>query len=105
MAQRKRMVRGNFLARIEGAKALRVVPNFLPLGFDQMKWILSAAARHRTLDFARKLKRGQLRNWFNGANFFHDLVKFTVHNQAGENLARKVTAKIQIFKICRFYLD
>ena len=35
-----------FFTRIEGAERLLFVPDFLPLGFDQMKRILSAAARH-----------------------------------------------------------
>jgi hypothetical protein len=41
------MVRGNFVAGIERAESLLLVPSFLPLGFDQMKRILSAAARHK----------------------------------------------------------
>ena len=41
------MGRGNFVARIEGAKGLLLVPNLLPFRLDQVKRILPAAAGHR----------------------------------------------------------
>src|ERR1035438_7263967 len=44
------MVRGNFLVGVERAKRLLLLPSLLPLGFDQMKRILSAAAGHRAED-------------------------------------------------------
>src|SRR5579864_920183 len=61
MAHGEWMVRGNFLARIECAESLLLFPSLLPLGFDQVKRILSAAARHRAADITRKktgLNRG-----------------------------------------------
>ena len=48
----------DFLARIEGAKSLLLVPNLLPFGLDQMKRILSAAARHRTSILPETESRG-----------------------------------------------
>ena len=66
MARGKGMVRGNFLARIERAESLLFLPSLLPLGFDQMKRILSAAAGHRATNTTRNdagLNRGvQMRN-------------------------------------------
>jgi hypothetical protein len=41
------MVRRNVLVRIKGAESLLLIPKLLPLGFDQMKRILPAAARHK----------------------------------------------------------
>ncbi len=50
MSHSKRMAVGNHIAGVESAKGLSVVPGLLPLGFDQMKWILSATACHRARD-------------------------------------------------------
>ena len=47
MARGKGVRRRNGLAWIEGAERLLLVPGLLPLGLDEMKRILSAAARHR----------------------------------------------------------
>jgi hypothetical protein len=41
------MVRGNFVAGIERAESLLLLPSLLPFGFDQVKRILSAAAGHK----------------------------------------------------------
>src|ERR1035437_3499982 len=54
MAHSERMIRGNFLARIEGAESLLLLPSLLPLGFDQVKRILSATACHRAVDTTQK---------------------------------------------------
>jgi hypothetical protein len=43
----KRMLFWNFFAGVKSAESLLYLPEMLPLGFDQMKWILPAAARHR----------------------------------------------------------
>src|ERR1019366_2108968 len=61
MANGERMTRGNFFSRIEGAKSLLLLPSLLPLGFDQMKRILSATACHRAEDTTQtkgRLNRG-----------------------------------------------
>jgi hypothetical protein len=47
MTQREGVRGRDFVARIKGAECLPLVPNFLPFGLDQVKWILPAAARHR----------------------------------------------------------
>jgi hypothetical protein len=63
MAHGKRMVRGNFLARIESAECLLLFPSLLPLGFDQVKRILSAAAGHRAAEHTQiiaGLNRGMI---------------------------------------------
>jgi hypothetical protein len=41
------MVCGHNLSGIERSESLLLLPGLLPLGFDQVKRILSAAARHR----------------------------------------------------------
>ena len=67
MADAEGMVRGHGLAGIEGAKRLLLLPSLLPFGFDQMKRILSATARHRAGDSTRKsggLNRGM--KWLTG---------------------------------------
>src|ERR1035437_7416311 len=61
MAHGERMTRGNFFSRIEGAESLLLIPGLLPLGFDQMKRILSATACHRAEDTTQtkgRLNRG-----------------------------------------------
>src|SRR5208283_3440935 len=54
MAHAKRMPRRHGFSGIERAECLLLVPNLLPLGFDQMKRILPAAACHRATDATRK---------------------------------------------------
>ena len=54
----ERMPCRHFLARVEGTKSLLLFPSLLPLGFDQMKWILSAAARHRAVILKELERRG-----------------------------------------------
>jgi signal peptidase I len=54
------------VAGIESAESLFFFPNFLPLGFDQMKRILSAAAGHRAADTTQSsggLNRGIIVCW------------------------------------------
>ena len=47
MSPGKRMVLGDFLTRVKSAESLLYLPDFLPFGFNQMEWILPAAARHK----------------------------------------------------------
>jgi hypothetical protein len=56
------MVVWHGVAGIEGAESLLIVPNLLPFGFDQMKWVLSATACHRARDDAESAGRGQWRS-------------------------------------------
>jgi hypothetical protein len=61
MAPGKRVPVRERFARIEGAKGLLFVPKLLPFGLDQMKRILSAAARHGSwilLEVKRRSNRG-----------------------------------------------
>ena len=55
VARGERMVRGNFFARIERAESLLLLPSLLPLEFDQVKRILSAAAGHRAVNTTQKI--------------------------------------------------
>jgi signal peptidase I len=59
-------------SRVERSESLLLVPNFLPLGFNQMKWILSAAAGHRAADSTQNgggLNRGIIVCWQLSAGF------------------------------------
>ena len=47
MANSKWMPVRHGVAGIERAESLLLLPGLLPLGFDEMEWVLSAAARHK----------------------------------------------------------
>ena len=59
VASGKRVARRNFFTGIKRAECLLFVPSLLPLGFDQVKRILSATARHRARDDAETETPGQ----------------------------------------------
>ena len=56
MSSRKRMLCRNTLTGIPGAKSLLLIPVSLPLGFDQVKWILTASRCHRRGNIAKRAR-------------------------------------------------